>query len=218
MRQANPVRRKCKTCREWFNPMMTVQPTCMREECQITYAIKFNAKKREAEIRRRKKQKTEYDKAARKGKRDFYRQDLSWQHKQTQPSFNAMRRLEELLWFNERGLEPECISCGKTNMDWCCGHFKTTGAQSRLRYDRKNTYLQCNNYCNRNLSGNIEGNKNTRGYKQGLVERFGDKEAASIIRYCETNTSHVKLNWQELEQMRKDFNSKIRSLEKSNKA
>ena len=124
-----------------------------------------------------------------------------------------MRVLEEMLWFEMVGLEPTCISCNKPNMDWCCGHFKTRGAQPELRYDRKNTYLQCNKYCNSSLSGNIEGNKNTRGYKQGLIDRFGEAEAAEIVEHCENFTLLDKWSWQELEAMRKQFNKKIRLLE-----
>lgn len=144
---------------------------------------------------------------------DMNKKTLSWQHKQTQKAFNKMRVLQEKLWFKERNSEPECISCGKTNMDWCCGHFKTRGSQPELRYDEKNTYLQCNKYCNMALSGNISGNKNTRGYVAGLRWRFGNKKAQEILSYCEKN--HVK-KWtcEELEEMRKGFNVKIRQLEK----
>jgi hypothetical protein len=97
-------------------------------------------------------------------------------------------------------------------MDWCCGHYKTVGAQSGLRYDRQNTFLQCNRYCNKGLSGNIAGNKNTRGYTQGLADRFGQAEADKIIEYCEARTAPVKWDWQELEAWRKEWNIKYREL------
>lgn len=124
-----------------------------------------------------------------------------------------MRVLQEKLWFKARGLEPECISCSKQNMDWCCGHFKTRGSQRELAYDEKNTYLQCNRYCNKGLSGNINGNKTTRGYIQGLIDRFGQEQANEIIEYCEQKRVK-KWHWQELEEMRKRFNAEIRRLEK----
>lgn len=148
-------------------------------------------------------------------KRKFNDNDVKKQHDLTQPIFNRMRVLQEKKWFMDRGLEPECISCGKTNMDWCCGHFKTRGSQGNLRYDEKNTYLQCNRYCNKGLSGNIEGNKNTRGYKQGLIERFGEKEAQAIIDYCETNTQVRKFTGPELKKMRKEFSKKLKELQNS---
>ena len=129
---------------------------------------------------------------------------------------NKLRVLQEKQWFKERGLEPTCISCGKPNMDWCCGHFKTRGAQPELRYDPKNTFLQCNRYCNMALSGNIEGNKNTRGYKQGLIERFGD-EGQEILDYLDSPHDIKKWTWQELEELRTEINKKIRELENNHK-
>ena len=60
-----------------------------------------------------KEEKSKADKAIRAASRDAKRRDLKWQHKLTQKTFNRMRVLEELLWFKERGLEPECISCGR---------------------------------------------------------------------------------------------------------
>lgn len=143
-------------------------------------------------------------------KKEFNLNDVKYQHSLTQPVFNRLRVQEELEWFKSRGLEPECISCGKKNMDWCCGHLKTRGAQGNLRYDKSNTFLQCNRYCNMGLSGNISGDKNTRGYIQGLFDRFGDKRAQEIIDYCETETSPRKFTGKELEQMRKEFNKEIK--------
>ena len=152
--------------------------------------------------------------ATRKDKREFNRKDTAWQHKQCKTVFNRMRVLEERLWFKKRDLEPECISCGKKNMDWCCGHFKTVGAQSNLRYDRMNTYLQCNRYCNLGLSGNIAGNKTTRGYRAGLLERFGHDVGRRVIDYCESHTEAYKWDWLEMEEWRKTWSARIREIEK----
>ena len=142
--------------------------------------------------RDRKKEEERLEKKSRQERRDFNYNDLRWQHKTCKVAFNKSRVMEELAWFRERGLEPECISCGKKNMDWCCGHYKTVGSAGSLRYDRKNTYLQCNKYCNMSLSGNISGNKNTRGYLQGLKDRFGHDKAKEIIDYCKTEQHKVK--------------------------
>lgn len=194
--------KKCRECRKPFKPYNTLQVACS-PKCALAIGKKELAKKAERQA-----------KQARAERREFNRRDLRWQHKQCQRVFNRMRVLEEIEWFRERGMEPECISCGKTRMDWCCGHFKTVGAQSNLRYDRSNTYLQCNRYCNSGLSGNIEGNKNTRGYKRGLVERFGEEGARRIIDYCESNTAPANCDWQELEALRKQWNQRIRELER----
>ena len=63
------------------------------------------------------------------------------------------------------------------------------------------------------LSGNIEGNANTRGYKQGLIDRFGENKAREINEYCEKDRVK-KWSGQELISMRKKFSAEIRKLEK----
>jgi len=154
-------------------------------------------------------------KTAKKARADlvaFKGNDLSWQHKQTQKSFNKLRKLQEFKWFSDRGLEPVCISCGGKNMDWCCGHYKTVGSQGSLRYDYDNTKLQCNRYCNKGLSGNINGNRTSRGYLIGLHDRFGKEEAERIILYC-SKDNVKKWTCEELGEMRKLFNREIRELE-----
>jgi hypothetical protein len=118
-----------------------------------------------------------------------------------------MRVLEEKLWFKERGQEPYCISCGKTNMDWCCGHYKTVGGNGLLRYDTANTYLQCNRYCNMGKSGNI------MEYMEGILARFGTKEGSAIIDYCDTTHQPANWAWQDIEQMRLGFLARIKTLE-----
>jgi len=147
-------------------------------------------------------------KANKKAVIELDRKTLKWQHKQTQSVFNKLRRLQELKWFSDRGLEPLCISCQKPigNDQWCNGHFKSVGAKGSLRYDFKNSYLQHNRNCNMAKSGDIEG------YKKGLVARFGEDEGASVIDYCETHNEIVKYTWQDLESLRSEFNKKIREL------
>ena len=195
--------RKCKCGTDFFQytKLMNKCCKCMSDDARVKRERKA-AKAKKADVTRVKKKLKQLD-----------RQDIRWQHNQTQPIFNKMRRLEEFLWFKTRGLEPECISCGKKNMDWSCGHFKTIGSSGELRYDVTNSFLQCNRYCNRGLSGNINGNKTTRGYLKGLEERFGEDRAREIIEYCEISRVK-KWTWQEIEGIRFECNKKIRKLKK----
>ena len=177
-------------------------------DCSIEYA---NRKRSEATRKAAKVVKA----SNAKQKRLFKVNDVQKQLKLTEKAFNKLRKLQEFKWFVDRGLEPECISCGKTHMDWCCGHFKTVGGSGALRFSERNTFIQCNKYCNSSKSGNIEGCKNTRGFKAGLVERFG-YEGAENIKWLEANQSQIK-RWtgEELKGMRKKFNEQIRGLESS---
>ena len=145
---------------------------------------------------------------------ELNRRSVPWQHKLTQRVFNRMRVLEELECFNHQGLEPRCISCKKPRMDWSCGHYVSVGASGALRYDRVNTYLQCNKFCNSSLSSNRGGTRTTVGYDQGLLDRFGEREGQDIIDYCKSNTGPRKWGWEELEEMRRGFAARVRELEK----
>jgi len=198
--------KKCRVCKSKFEPFSSLAVACS-QSCAIKH-VRAEAEKKEAKKGRQ----------ARKERLEFNRRNIPWQHEQCKTSFNRMRVQEELQWFAERGMQPECISCGKQNMDWCCGHLKTVGAQSGLRYDRANTFIQCNKYCNQSLSGNLSGNKNTRGYLAGLMERFGEVRAGEIIDYCKSKTEPMKWDWQEMEAWRKSWNEKTRELQKQRAA
>lgn len=211
---------KCKTCGRYEyrqKVITTPKGRFCSHSCMMSFVKVEQDRQRAKALKKAKADTKKKEKAQRDSDRGKKRQGLKWQHKQTQKSFNKMRVLEELRWFRDRGLEPTCISCGKPlgGDQWCCGHFKTRGAQSNLRYDRKNTFLQHNRRCNMMLSGDIAGTKTTRGYKQGLIERFGESDGLAIIEHCETNTSPAKWTWQQLEEMRSEFNKRIRELERN---
>lgn len=193
---------RCKICRDKFEPRFFLQKACFKPECLDAWSKLDRQKKNPAA----KKVKAIEVKANKKALLDLDRKSLKWQHKQTQPVFNKLRRLQEFKWFSDRGLEPTCISCGKTlgNDQWCNGHFKTVGSNGRLRYDFKNSYLQHNYNCNQQKSGDVDG------YKKGLVSRFGEIEAQEIINYCEENNKPLKRTWQDIEKIRKEFNRLIK--------
>jgi hypothetical protein len=196
--------RRCAVCRELYTPKrigLKITKVCLNAGCVLDYAQGIRAK--------------EAEKAARSRKNEFYKNDTPKQLELCQAVFNKLRRLQELKWFADRGMDPTCISCGKPKGGdiFCAGHFKTRGAQSGLRFDPKNVYLQHNRRCNSDLSGDIYGTKTTHGYLQGLRNRFGSEEAQNIIDYCETNTAVKKWTCEELIAMRKDWNKQIRELE-----
>lgn len=141
------------------------------------------------------------------------RTGLSHQRDLTQKVFNKMRVLEEMVWFKSRAIEPYCISCLRENMDWCCGHYKTRGSHPELALDPMNTYLQCNKHCNSSLSGNIEGNKHSIGYKQGIIHRFGEKAGNEILEYLEQPHEPKRYREDDYKKLRKKYRERIRELE-----
>ncbi len=199
-----PKQKPCPICAEMFTPKrwgLRLTRCCSNAACVRDYAERVREIEREKEAR---KQKTE-----------FIINDKPRQLKLCQKTFNKLRRLQELKWFIDQGIEPFCISCGnkKGNDEWCAGHFKTVGAQSGLRFDPMNVYLQHNRRCNSQLSGDIYGTKTTHGYINGLKIRFGEEKATEIIEHCNQKTEVKKWTCDELIAMRKDWNNQIKELE-----
>jgi hypothetical protein len=202
---------KCK-CHGEYQPRESLITTPKGKFCSyelmIRWANKQTSKRIERENNKAKQVVVKKEKDNKKAVKELNRKSLKWQHKQTQAVFNKLRRLQEFKWFSGRGIEPTCISCGKElgGDQWCNGHFKSVGSNGRLRYDFMNSYLQHNRNCNMAKSGDAVN------YEKGLIERFGDKKGRFIIKYCEMNNSPLKLSWQEIENLRTEFNKQIKAL------
>ena len=178
-------------------------------DCAITIARDNQSKARAKSAANLAKKEITATKANRKALRELNRKDRRWQHKKTQIAFNRMRVLEEMEWFAERQIEPYCISCQKTHQGWCCGHYVPVASCGSLRYDRQNTYLQCNVSCNMALSGNL------REYTKGILSRFGEKRGSQVIDYCETHRGVASWSWQDIEDLRFSFLAKIKALQQN---
>lgn len=200
-------KKRCKHCRSYF-PAESMFIAPIGTFCSHDHAIKWT---KEAQKKQREKDQ-QWRESLPKNTRELNRRDRKKQEDKTQAAFNQMRVLQEKIWFAERGIEPYCISCLKTNMDWCCGHYTSRGASKRLQFDELNTYLQCNANCNSAKSANKEGTRNEIGYTAGIIHRFGESKGQKIIDYCTSNYAPVERTWQEYEAMRKQFNAEIRRL------
>jgi hypothetical protein len=190
---------KCKFCRKPASNRFGLHTFC-DTDCAYQFAI---AAKEKAAAKKKK----EFNAETRRRKVAL-KSDTEWKN-EAQDLFNKMRRLEELLWFKERDIEPYCISCQLPlgNDQWCCGHFKTRKARSDLAFDRRNTFLQHNVQCNKHLSGDIAG------YKIGLAFRFGEDEAKQIIEYCEVRQETPRRTVDDWQSMKKEFRREIKRLQ-----
>ena len=202
------ARCKAPDCGKVFDKEGDMRVVWCSIDCALILARIRQDKAHAKAAAKKRRDKLNIEKANRKAVRDLNRRTLSWQHKKTQAVFNRMRRMEEFDWFQERGIEPYCISCRNTKMDWACGHFVPVSAGSSiLRYDPLNTWLQCNKNCNSAQSGN------RAGYEEGLVIRFGETRGREIIDYCKARTGAHKVTCEELEEMRAGFSIRVRELE-----
>lgn len=211
-----PQLKKCHGCGDRYakNPNDDSFVCWCSPDCGLIVARARQAKARDKARRTRQAAVRRAHKENKTALRDLNRRDIKWQKPRTSIVFNRMRVLQELEWFADRGLQPTCISCDRPNMDWSCGHYQTVGSNGRLRYSEINTYLQCNKYCNSAQSGNISGNKASRGYEVGLVERFGSARAGWIMEWCHRINAPKKWECDELEVMRSGFAAEARRIEK----
>lgn len=147
-------RRKCRGCREWFEPVLATQLVCSIP-CAKLAGPALRDKKRAADKR----------KSVREAKQ---RLKTRGDHmRDAQKAFNA--------YIRERDQGKPCISCGRNDGSvraqsvggtWDCGHYRSVGASPELRFEPLNAHRQCKR-CNRDLSGNVVD------YRISLIERIG---------------------------------------------
>jgi len=123
-----PRKKKCKTCKEWFEPEREMQSTCGSIECAIGFA-KVGIKKKNN-----------------KDKKEAQQNNKSFLMKKAQEIVNKYVRL--------RDKKLSCVSCNTTQAKWDAGHFKSAGGHQQLRFNTLNIHKQCMR-CNQYLSGNL---------------------------------------------------------------
>lgn len=116
--------------------------------------------------------------------------------KEAQTSINAYVRM--------RDLNKSCISCDSSpeqkrggTMD--CGHYRSRGAASHLRFNLFNMAGQCVK-CNRYNSGNAVD------YRIGLIKRIGIERVEKI----ESDNEPKKFTIEYLQRIKRIFNKKTR--------
>lgn len=153
--------------------------------CSITHARDYaratQDKQRQRQINKLKQSRVKEDKAAKKSVRELKQNDRKHQLQLTKSKIQH--------WVNhirDHGLP--CISCGNENpnIQYCGGHYKTAGGFPELALETRNISRQCNQYCNLRLSGNISGNKTTKGYTAGLIERYDQSYVDWLDSYHES--------------------------------
>lgn len=190
----DPKPKKCKDCKEEFQPFKFAQPRCV--PCAIAKGREDAKKKQEkarADSARSFNKETKRRKAALKGKSEF--------KKEAQVAFNAFIR--------ERDKELSCISCGRIPNDdnlangsrWDAGHYRSRGSTPELAFNEDNCHKQCV-YCNRSLSGNVAN------YRIHLLKKIGEN-ALHILEGPHELTRHTIYDYKEI---KKEYKNKLNSL------
>ena len=151
---SQPKPKKCRVCRESFQPRNSLQVACGLK-CALEH---------------QKRERIEVRKAADKARKQKLKTRSDWQ-REAQRAFNAYVRA--------RDIGRNCVSCGAVQGatayggKFDCGHYRSTGAAPHLRFHTLNAAAQCVR-CNRDLSGN------TVEMRKGMVARLGEDRVQAL--------------------------------------
>lgn len=182
--------RECRTCGTTFSPWSTTQAIC--SPVCATKTAKASANKREAARKAERAQ----DKATREKLKT-----IPQLIKEAQHEFNA--------YIRERDKDQPCICCGRPLGDgdvggaFDCGHYRSTGSASHLRFDERNAHAQ-RKVCNRWGAGRAVD------YRIGLVARIG----LAAVESLEADNEPVKWDRDTLRQIKTIYRAKARQLKK----
>ena len=173
--------KKCRWCKQLFIPAQSLQVVCT-PQCAHAYAKSKREKSYKAETRAMRKKLNESN-------------VKYWADKAKTVCHDYIKKRDKL---------KGCISCGTTaDVQYAAGHFIPSGRASALRYDERNIFKQCNNYCNKNMSGNV------RLYRMALVRDYGEEYVQELERI-----GHTKKTWKipELQEVIEYYKRKLKEL------
>lgn len=156
--------RKCRHCKERNRTEDMIVTPNNAAFCDDKCASEYG-KKRIPQVR--KKQQLDERRENKKAIRELDAQDRKKQWALTKKEAQTLANLLD------SGLPCICCDEPRGNVQFCGGHMKTAGGHPELALDLRNIHGQRNRYCNQEKSGNIEGDKHSKGYRQGIVDRYG---------------------------------------------
>lgn len=188
-----PKARKCRNrkCRAIFVPVRPLQTVC-GPLCALDLIEQRKAKQAEQQAKVERK-----DIKARKQKLKTRRDYIN----EAQRAFNAFIR--------ERDKTKECICCGlslcgessATGGNFDCGHYRSVGSASHLRFDERNAHGQ-RKQCNRYGAGRAVD------YRIGLISRIG----LEAVEALEADQEPRKHTIEELVAIRDTYRAKLKAL------
>lgn len=177
----NPKAKPCEVCQNLFVPDRMGQVVC-RPACAMK-------KVRQAKVQERAKVRTR--KEAIKTIPDYI--------KEAQIAFNAFIRA--------RDADKPCICCGRPLGDgdvggaFDCGHYRSTGSASHLRFNEDNAHAQ-RKQCNRWGAGRAVD------YRMGIIHRIG----LAAVEALEADNTTRKWTREGLIEVRDTYRAKLKEL------
>lgn len=178
--------KKCRVCRQPFEPRQPMQAVCgVACAKELAASIRGKAEK-QAAIKQRKADRERKEKLK-------SRSELA---REAQAAFNA--------WVRLRDADKPCISCGRHHEgQYHAGHYLSVGARPELRYEPINVWKQCAP-CNTHLSGNAVL------FRQALVREIG----LDRVEWLEGPHPVRKYTADDLKAIRDEYRKKMRDLVK----
>jgi hypothetical protein len=187
---AGPKARTCEMCPKQFIQRSSLH-TCCSQRCAMRKVKRDN----EAKAARERQQITER------------RQAL-----ETIPELIRAAQREFNAYIRARDEGKPCICCGRYQEvktlssrggDWDCGHYRSTGSASHLRFDERNAHRQLK-VCNRYGAGRAVD------YRIGLIARIGMEAVEDL----EADNEPRKWTREELREIRDTYRRKLSALKK----
>lgn len=184
-------KRRCMHCKEYFL-VETMRKTPKGWFCTIEHALQYANKETRARIERA-------DRAKHKADKERVKTRAQWM-KEAQAAFNSFVRA--------RDYGKPCVSCGalpaqKYGGTMDCGHFRSTGSASHLRFNLFNTASQCVT-CNRYGSGMAVD------YRIELIKRIG----LDRVERLESNNTPRSFDIDYLKRIKRIFNKRAKYYKK----
>ena len=189
--------RKCRHCKQMFQPTYCGQNTCSFE-CKVALGVFF------AERSKAKREKADRiaEIASTKILREKLKTKRDWT-KEAQIAFNAFIRT--------RDNGKPCICCGKPlgaqqiGGGFDAGHYRSIGSAPHLRFDERNVHGQ-QKQCNRYGAGRAVD------YRIGLIARIGLESVESL----EADQTPKKYTIAELRAIKAHYVAKLKELKNEN--
>lgn len=189
-------RTRCPHCKGKLEAGQRIHPDCIAPWAEAQQA------KKEREEARRKRALQKLDRALVRQRKAALKTipDLI---KEAQIAFNA--------YIRGRDQDKPCICCGRPLGDgdvggaFDCGHYRSTGSASHLRFNEQNAHAQ-RKACNRWGSGRAVD------YRIGLVARIG----AAAVEALEADNTVRKWTREELIAIKTKYVQKLKELKKEN--
>lgn len=191
--------RKCRHCKQMFNPVRCGQNTCCYE-CSVAVA--------EIVAERSKKRREKAERVAEVASRKIIKNKL--EAMKTRPQLIKALGIAFRAWVRARDEGKPCISCdkiltktGKLGGDYDAGHYRSVGSAKHLEFDERNVHGQCK-YCNDALKSNPQG------YRPRLIQRIG----LEAVEELEADQEDRKYSKDDLRNMKSNYVQKLKEIQR----